>query len=162
MSHEIFTGKITEAEMFGEVLNKKEFGDIEYLTYGQAKEDVEKNQPGDPKEPSWRPFCYDLHSTLAEEISPDDYSRLEFYTAVRSALDEYHGVDAFFRFNDSNDGIREITLDGTENRKKEDGKADVLIRVPEMENPEFKMSNPEYMEWINQIVSEIKYIAGIK
>jgi len=31
-------------------------------------------------------FANDLHATLAQEVTPDDYERLKFYTAICSSL----------------------------------------------------------------------------
>lgn len=59
----------------------------------------------------------------------DEWSQLRFYTAIGSALDHYHGVDAFFEF-----GGARVTMDITQNPAKESGyKADFIIGPEEVE-----------------------------
>ncbi len=115
-----FTGGEIEEEVIGHaVVNWN--GD--YLPYNQALKDVMAHQPWDPTDPEPR-FASDLHSCVAEELGIDDLSRLELYTAVGSALDVYHGVDCFFRFNG-----KIVTIDLTVNPNKDEYKADLVLNV---------------------------------
>lgn len=120
-----YTGKFFEADNFGESLCK----DTGYVEFPTALEEVKNNQPGDPTDPKPR-FANNLHAEVAEGLGlKDDWSELRFYTAVGSALDHYHGVDAFFEFGDAR-----VTMDITQNPAKSGGyKADVIIGPEEVE-----------------------------
>lgn len=128
------TGKIIEAELFGQVAEaaRVEFGDFQKLrkeTPQSATRTVKETQgQNDPTDPD-RPFANDLHATLAQEITPNDYSRLRLYTAIGSALDLKFGVDAFVEL-DEEEGTISVTLDVTANPNKDSHKADVIIQVP--------------------------------
>lgn len=70
-----------------------------YVPYKKAIAEVRNNQPKgyDPTDPN-NPAMNDLHCLLCEELSIEDYSDMKLYTAVGSALDRFHGVDAFFEW----------------------------------------------------------------
>ncbi len=165
MGFEEGTGRIDESQMFGEVLNKKDFKEYlqeknegRYLDYETAMADVEANQPWDnPGYPDPQ-FAADLHYTIGEQIYPDkDYSKLgllKFFTAIGSTLDYDHNVDGFFRYIDQRGKVRDITMDVSKTAKergiqKGQLRADVLIFVPKMTNSEFSPNNPEYIKWLN-------------
>lgn len=121
-----YIGRFFEEDNFG----KSEAKDAGYLKFEEAVEDVKKNQPwDDPSDPHPR-FANDLHAEVAIELGlEDDYAPLEFYTAIGSSLDHYHGVDAFFEY----EGAR-ATLDITQNPAKQDGyKADLIVGPEEVE-----------------------------
>lgn len=128
------TGHLIEAELFGQVAQEArvEFGDWQKLRKETAqsalqivKEMQGANDPTDPE----RPFANDLHATVAQEITPDDYSKLRLYTAIGSALDIKEGIDAFIEL-DKEEGVISVTLDVTANPEKISHKADVIIHVP--------------------------------
>ena len=128
------TGKIIETELFGQVahearVERRDLPRLRKETERSAmrivKEMQGKNDPTDPD----RPFANDLHATIAEEITPEDYSRLRLYTAIDSALDLKFGVDAFVEL-DKEEGTVSVTLDATTNPNKDEYKADVIIHVP--------------------------------
>lgn len=124
------TGRIIETELFGETRENQERRHGQYVTYAASLEIVRLTQgDNDPTDPA-RPFANDLHATVAEELSPDDYSRIRFLTAIGSPLDRWHGVDGLFEF-ESEDGTATITtIDLTTNPEKDVYKADVIIQVP--------------------------------
>jgi len=130
-----YTGKISESEVLGETKTeqaeaKREFGG-EYIGFRQAVDLVKDVQPfKDPADPHEKPFPHDLHATLAEALSLDNYEQLRFYTAVGSYLDKKHGVDAFFELDLGNGKSARATLDMTQNPKKQDYKADVVFQWP--------------------------------
>jgi hypothetical protein len=161
MSHEFYSGAMAESELTGEILHKKDFGDQKYISYRQAETDVENGQPCDPTAPEKR-FASDFHASVAEQICPNDYSRLQLFTAVGSALDYYHGIDGYFRYIGEKGKLSKVTFDLTKNPDKQRVKAEVLIVIPEMSDPEFSMKNPEYMDWINEITRNVLKIIEAK
>jgi hypothetical protein len=99
-----------------------------YMKYRESFQWCLKHQPTgwDPTDPPTRASS-DLYSEVAlamEEVIGDfNWEELRFYTALRSPLDEKHGVDGWFEFRG-----RVVTVDITENRAKEFGyKADVIL-----------------------------------
>ena len=132
-----YTGKIAESEVLGETTpeekeREKEFNG-EYISFKQAVELVKDNgrQPfEDPTNPEEKPFPHDLHATLVEMLSFDNYEQLRFYTAVGSYLDKKHGVDAFVELDLGGGDLVRATLDMTQNPNKQDYKADVVFQWP--------------------------------
>lgn len=128
------TGHIIEAELFGEVAKegRVEFGDWQRLrreTRQSALQIVKETQgTNDPTDPE-KPFANDLHASVAQVVTPDDYSKLRLFTAIGSALDIKEGIDAFIEL-DKEEGTISVTLDVTANPEKESHKADVIIHVP--------------------------------
>lgn len=127
-------GKLVENNMLGSTRRDMEMNNPdEYQRYDDAMNFVRENQKGDPTDPSaW--FANDLHATVAEKIGLKDYSRLKFYTAVGSKLDQFHGIDAVIELQlDEEDptAVAQVTLDLTMNPNKTDYKADVIIQVPQ-------------------------------
>lgn len=132
---EVYTGGMLEEEMLGKTESKLEKYKLdlkEYITYNDAIEIVKRIQPkdSDPTDPDPY-FARDLHATLAENLELEDYSDLEYYTAVKSRLDFLHGVDAFFEWKLPDGRILRVTLDITKNREKKEHKADVVSWVDE-------------------------------
>ena len=125
------TGKIIENELFGET-REKERGHRHngYLTYESSLAVVKatqgENNPTDPD----RPFANDLHATVAQELSPEDYSCVRFYTAIGSPLDFYHGVDGVIEFSLPDGSAFVVTIDITTNPEKLEYKADIVVQVP--------------------------------
>lgn len=72
-----------------------------FVFYRDALSLAKKFQPGDPKNPE-RGFARDLRIEILDELGLTDeknMDRLEFYTAVGSPLDQWHGIDAFFELS---------------------------------------------------------------
>lgn len=125
-----YTGKFLEADMFGERFAKGDNADADYLSYDAALEQVKESYSKDPTDPQPL-FANDLHAEVAEELGLEDYSELKLYSAVNSALDRYHGVDAFFEHR----GAR-VTMDVTKNPAKTEGyKADIILGEEELDYP---------------------------
>lgn len=132
---EVYTGGMLEEEMLGKIESKqeKELLDIrDYIEYEDAIEIVKSIQPkdSDPTDPDPY-FARDLHAMLAENLELEDYSDLEYYTAVKSRFDFFHGVDAFFEWKLPDGRVIRTTLDLTKNREKLLHKANVIIQVNE-------------------------------
>ena len=62
-----------------------------------------------------------------------DQRLLEFYVAIGSALDVYHGIDMFFQIRS-----RIVTLDLTRRASKEDAKADFLLTADMIEKDQIE------------------------
>lgn len=152
------TGKIIEAELFGQVApeGRVEFGDWKKLrgeTVQSALRTVKEMQgQNDPTDPD-RPFANDLHATVAQEITPDDYSKLRLYTAIGSALDIKEGIDAFVEL-DKEEGTVSVTMDVTTNPEKVAHKADVIIQVPP-DGIDSTVDKEEYNAVLEQAVQDI-------
>lgn len=113
--------------MFGERFPKNSGADADYKTYQDALEQVKNDYLGDPADPQPR-FANDLHAEVAQELGLEDWSGLKFYTAVNSALDRYHGVDAFFEYGDAR-----VVMDATKNPAKAGGYKPGVMIIGEQE-----------------------------
>ncbi len=132
------SGEVVEGETLGEVSSETYEKHVphvaEYIPYREAMELVRRSQQpdSDPSDPT-APFANDLHASIAENLGLEDYSQLEFYTAVsKTHLDVLHGIDAFFEYYPNQEDKAQIivvTIDLT-TWKKPSHKADVLIVVP--------------------------------
>lgn len=169
MEH-VYTGRVLEAELFGEV--EKEawtvFEERAYKPYRESMDLVRQAQLIDP-EKGFNPSCpkpsfaNDLHAMLAEKLELDDFERLRFYTAVHSILDYQHKVDGFFEFDDI-PGKKPVivTLDLTQNPEKTESKADMILLVDEenldlIENKKgYYAMMDQFVEGINDIIQERK------
>lgn len=121
-SRDGITGKTFEIEVLGICKNVGE--KVEYLPFHEAMKDAISNQPwDDPTDPEPR-FPRDLHFLVCEEMNID-CCELRYYTAVGTAFDYYHGVDAFFTFRKGKK-VYWVTLD-LSLRKKTEYKADILV-----------------------------------
>ena len=145
-----------EREMLGEL--RKGIEKEQYQPYNEALDFVRENQPFDPSDPDPR-FANDLHATIADALRLKDYKHLEFYTAVGSNLDQFHGVDAFIEWHTDPENnpkaVQRVTLDITINPQKgESYKADVLIYVPS-EGLDPKEDREEFAELVNNTAEEI-------
>ncbi|OGL96806.1 hypothetical protein A2318_04120 [Candidatus Uhrbacteria bacterium RIFOXYB2_FULL_45_11] len=87
-----------------------------------------------------KPFSNELRNRVAKLLgleSPEDLKRLKFYTSVGkkedSPLDFWHGIDSWIEYTpkDKKEPIV-VTIDGTIREKKDDAKADLLVKdVPD-------------------------------
>ena len=132
-----YTGHLAEGEVLGETKpeqkeREKEF-EGEYINFNQAVDIVKDTdfQPfKDPTNPHEKPFPHDVHATIVDLLSLDNYEQVRFYTAVGSYLDRKHGVDAFFELDLGNGESVRATLDMTQNPHKRDYEADVVFQWP--------------------------------
>lgn len=127
------SGSIVEQELLGGIESQyfERFREATYIPYRQAMGMVKELQPFDPTDPEPR-FANDLHASVAERLSLEDYAMLRFYTAVsKTHLDVFHGVDGFFELQYGADpqDIVTATIDVT-TRSKESWKADILVSAP--------------------------------
>lgn len=151
------SGENVEGELLDRVIKKneraQEFYKEKYVPYKEALKDVRLRQPWSPYDPK-RPFARDVRLEVIDRLGFTDKAGFEhvgFFTAVGSALDYYHGVDAFLEValdidlaklertpresvmrSDYKPGTYvRVTLDVTTREKDADEqKADVVIWVP--------------------------------
>lgn len=151
-------GKIIESELLGET--KKEMAYFDelhemptYLKYRSSVEFVKTHQRADPFNPK-RFFPKSLRDGLKEDTSLGITSeeQLGFYTALNSAMDQYHGVDAFFEYKRENKTIL-VTIDVTTNPSKDRHKADVILAIP---SEGLDPSDSDYNEIVSGYIEQIK------
>ena len=91
-----------------------------YMSWREAAKLVRKSQPAKKTL---------LANRLEVEVGRQLGEAVQFFTAVHSAMDVFHGVDGFFEFH----GVV-VTIDVTINPRKDCGKADMIIHQDEIEN----------------------------
>ena len=141
--------------------------DNEYLKYNEAIEEVKRMQNKEYVTDPEKSFANDLHAMICEELGIEDYTKLKYYTAIgfkqHTALDLYHGVDAFFELEQKNNKILRVTIDITANDK--DGKADIVVRVP-IEGLDRKEDTKKYLDKITEtsvlVIDRFKELMYIK
>ena len=137
-----YTGRISEAELWGEILPeyfhdpellrraKQEHKHVSelYLHHREAREFVKRYQPQ-----SYPIFAQNLLDVITKELQQrDPQIKIRIFTAVRNTtLDVRHHVDAFLEFEKP--GLWEpiiVTFDSTMDPDKTTTQADVLVQVP--------------------------------
>ncbi len=116
MPHDGYTGHLFEEEVLG-ICKASCHG---YMLWREAADLVRKNQPAKKAPTAIR---------LEIEVGRQFGEGVRFFTAVRSAMDVFHGVDGFFEFR----GVV-VTIDVTTNQHKDSGKADVIVYKGDLEN----------------------------
>lgn len=161
-----YTGKIAESEVLGETTpeqkeKESEFNG-EYINFQQAVDlvkDVERQPFKDPTNPHEKPFPHDLHATIVEMLSLDNYEQVRFYTAVGSYLDKKHGIDAFVELILDNGNLVRATLDMTQNPNKQDYKADVVFQWPndgiDRKDPSDRIT---WQDKVNEVAKELSEV----
>lgn len=159
-----YTGQEFELDLVGTVTTDKKYqaelrelgGDLKtgYLPFQQALKLVKKFQPWDPTNPG-KDFLKELRLEVIERLKlpPGQEDRVKVYTALRSPLDKFHGIDAFVEFKKN--GQTEIaTLDISLNPKKQEGyKADLIIdNVPDPKEDEVG-----YLKAVDKLAGQISH-----
>lgn len=137
-----YRGREFEADMLGEVdiFDPRFQADLKeivervgkrYVPYREALELAKKFQPGDPKNPK-KDFLRELRLAVAEKLgleTTEELERVGAYTAVKSPLDVFHGVDGFIEVKEPNRSAEIITLDLSLNSEKvaQGAKADIVV-----------------------------------
>ncbi len=110
------TGRLFERRVIGECTVSYQG----HLCWKEAAAQVRKNQPKQlPKNAT------DLLAEVRRQTKAD----VQFYTAIGSALDYFHGVDGFFEFA----GFV-VTIDVTKNPHKDCGKANMVVCEDDLED----------------------------
>lgn len=126
-----YTGNLLETEILAEcvvIWNN-------YIPFAKCIELVKSSQPR-----SWDPCDppsvagNDLHALVVEALNVD-YSDVKLYTALHSALDQFHGIDCFVEYNG-----QIATIDITTNPHKDYYKADFILQESDIYNDEGKVN----------------------
>lgn len=155
------SGKLVEQELLGSIkreqqttFNRLHEVETEYMGYQPSLEYVKNHQRGDPYNPK-RFFPRSIMEELraSPELSIEDENQLGYYTAVGSAFDLYHGIDAFFEYKAHSGQVVRITIDVTTNPNKDRYKADVVLAIP---SGGLDTSDANYRELIAQYAQQIE------
>lgn len=122
-------GKEFELSLLGNEIND---GLCKYDSFKNCICRIKDKQRWDVSCPVSNRFANDIHALVAIALGLDDWSKLEIYNALGSALDYYHGVDFFFVI-----GNKRVTIDLTTNPEKIHGKADFILQEIVVDNEEF-------------------------
>ncbi len=145
-------GNTVERENAG-LVNMEGF-DGEYMSYRDSVVDAKERQISDPKNPD-RPFARDLRIEIIDKLGledPADFDNVEFYSALGTSFDTYHGVDCFVEVA-TEDGLKRVTIDLT-TREKGTFKADILIEFPN-DNLDPDLDESEYLGIIGRAADAI-------
>lgn len=135
---------------------KDKMGRAGYLPFNEALALVREAQTQDPMNPQ-RKFMRDVRDAVIKRLrlDPKDAAKnLGIYSAIRTPLDSYHGVDAFIELRANDGGAKLVTMDATLNQEKleaDRAKANVLIG----EAPEHIDHPKEYQDFIDKIADQI-------
>ena len=135
-----------------------------FVFYRDALKLAKNFQPGDPRNPD-RGFARDLRIEILDELGltdEKDMDRLEFFTAVGSPLDKWHGVDGFFELKQKFGASLRVTIDAAtvdEHEKIARGqnlKADILISAKELHLDNENKLGEDLKRTAKQIVAVFK------
>lgn len=168
---EMYSGRELELDLLGKPKFPREFlvamrkisEENGYVRREAGMEVIRRHYPEDPTNPT-KDFARELRMAVLEELNLEDGDELGFYSAVGTAIDIFHGTDAWVDLAYRPVGMsREtaarhaiVTLDATLNQNKlDDGhKADII--VPDM--PDVK--NPKYLTKIAEIAGLVSVRLG--
>jgi hypothetical protein len=129
--HSGATGGIVEEELFGksqyEGVTHLDYSDYKYITWRGSFDMLKEMQPSDPTEPA-PDFANTVHYYIFEGLGIDA-SDLKFFTAVKSPLDKFHGIDGWFEIGEGRN-LKRVTVDITLNENKDEHKADIVFLIP--------------------------------
>ncbi len=124
------TGRLFEEEFFG-ICSGYSIG---YMSYRRAMDAAKRSQPvgWDPKDPPTE-TANNFHARVClalEKITGlEEWSEVELWSAIGSALDRFHGIDGWFQFRG-----RVVTIDLTLDPQKESGRADFVLHPEDLES----------------------------
>jgi hypothetical protein len=103
---------------------------VAYLPRKEAMDLIlETALPLKPKQP----FIVGLRDKIVQKLGVEDPKSVRVFSAVKTPLDIYHGVDAFVRYTPTQGKPIDVTLDITEQSSKENFKADVVLTSIEVD-----------------------------
>lgn len=125
-----------------------------YVTFHKAVELAKKFQPADPANPQ-KDFFRELRIAVADKMglrTEKEADAVGAYTAIKSPLDIFHGVDAFVSYKPNGKEFI-VTLDATMrgDKTEEEVKADVVIK----DIPDMKEAEGAYLSKIEAIAEQI-------
>jgi len=141
-------GEDIERGFFGQA-GKKFNGELVYMPYKRALESAIDNQP------DRLPYFTQRLLSKVDEAYPNLAGMINFYTAVGTSLDVYHGVDAFFKLQD-----HIVTLDVTSNDSKTHAKADIIVQTGYDEDGGIDFSDEQMASLAKQV--GVEFITKIK
>lgn len=152
---EDYTDKVAKEEILGAVSpEQQEYAkqlEGENITLDQAFDLAKNSKNSDEKL-----FPHDVHGTLLDLLSIENYNQVRFYTAVGSCLQEKYGVDAFFELDLGDGELVMATLNISQSFKKE-YKADVEFQWPDegiiREDPDERAI---WDQLVNEVAKEVK------
>jgi hypothetical protein len=125
------TGETVEKELFGRSHYESKTGehnpDYSFVRPERAFEMLKHMQPFNPFEPT-PDFASELQASVYDRLGLDA-SQVGFFTAIKSPLDRFHGVDGWLEINQPGRQSR-VTIDITTNPDKERSGADIIFLVP--------------------------------
>lgn len=170
---ERYTGPDFQLDFFGKkihwraIMKEKGLEPDEYMPYKKALDFIRENYPIEPY--PYTKMSQDIYDQVAEELGfdPDPAEesefqelkeRLQFYDALGTPFDTFHGVDGFFVFIDDQGQEQICTFDATINPEKgeEDIKADIWVG----EAPNYKADPKSYEQWYKSIARKSAAILG--
>ncbi len=142
-----YTGQVFERDCF-QPCRKEVVGEVKYMPFKEAVDWVKKHQPAgwDPRNPG-KQISSNLRRLVVDKLG-ETGSGLMFYTALKSPLDEFHGVDGFFELGD-----KRVTVDVTRNRSKTEYKADLVISDRDLITADGELS-PDAMDRVAQDIAK--------
>lgn len=128
----------------------------EYVNFKKAVELTKQFQPYDPLNPD-KPFARDVRIALQDYlglITEKEMDKVKFYTASKTPLDKFHGIDAFIEYAE-NPKIKpwQVTFDLTMNPHKKAYKADIVINGQDLPDP--NLNSDEYLKEIEEIAKKV-------
>lgn len=149
------TGGMVEKELFGqsgyESTEHLDFSDYKYITRGTSFNVLKGMQPFEPTDPE-PDFANTVHYYVYEGLGLDA-ENVKFYTAVKSPLDKFHGIDGWFEI-DKDGRLRRVTVDITMNDHKDEYKADVVFLIPNG-GLDRKVDKEQFIEYSNSLAEKV-------
>ena len=115
------TGKIFEWCLLGSCKATIGYQEAQYLDFKKSLEWVKNNQKSDPTGKPEKAFAQAIKRGIAKKLGVL-YHEVRYYSAIGSALDIFHGIDAFVEY-----GGKIVTIDVTKESHKTYRKANILI-----------------------------------
>lgn len=161
---EFYSGKMNERDTFGEPKRgpgytaawRAKAAESGYLKFNDAFELVRKHLDQNPTNPS-KPFAKELRLAVIDALgleTDEDMDRVEFYSAVGTPADVFHGVDGWIEYKTPEGKRLIITLDATRNPSKDTAKADLVI--PEISDP--SEDENKFLEQASQYGEEVAHM----
>ena len=115
-----YTGRLFEEEVLAICLFRWNEAQP-YISFEKSLRLVQMCQPWDPSDPSTR-AGNDLHCQVALALGLEDWGELQFFSALGSPLDRFHGIDGFFQWRGT-----VVSIDLTIDPQKVKYKADIVV-----------------------------------
>ncbi|MEK7621833.1 MAG: hypothetical protein AAB415_01510 [Patescibacteria group bacterium] len=119
-----YTGHLFEEEVLGTGWASWDLRN--YVPFDEALTLVRSHQNWNPSDPTTR-RANDLHAEVALALELENWQELCFFSALKSPLDFFHGVDGFFEFRG-----RVVTIDLTTNPHKDRAKARFVLHPADL------------------------------